>query len=298
MSGWIKEKKHTPKLKGRKMADKRKILVVDDEPAITVMISVFLNHLGRDYEMLRAFDKEKALELLKLHNPEVVLLDIDLHGINSGLQILNAINQDYKRTKTIIITGRAKDYKDQIHKIGCFYFFEKPVGGKELTDKIQEALGVRTVASDLPQEILTKTPYAKLLCVEPHPSLFAYLCSILDSAELSEGQYTVKVTADVASILKVMSEYNPDIVLISDCSMEDDHILEVIDIVNGVGNLKPKAVVVHGLFERDNDFEKALKEKGAYHCIQNVMDNEQILKMNKKLANCIAQICNKNGLVR
>lgn len=279
------------------MPDKKKILIVDDEPAITIMISAFLNHLGRDYEMLRAFDKEKALELLKTHRPEVVLLDIDLYGVNSGLQILDIINKDFKQTKAIVITGRAVDHRDQIHRIGCFYFFEKPVQGKELTDKIQEALGAKP-ASDFPGEILTKTPQAKLMCIEPHPSLFAYLASILESKELSEGEYTVKIVPDISSVLSTMSSCNPDIVLISDCSMGDQHILELVDIVNGVNHIKPKAVIVHGLFERDEYFEKALKQKGAYHCIQNVMDNEQILKMNKKLADFVAQICNKNGLMK
>ena len=280
------------------MPDKKKILVVDDEPAVTVMISAFLNHLGHNYELHRAFDKEKALDLLKLHKPDAVLLDIDFYGVNSGLQILDIINKEFKTTKTIVITGRAKDHKDQIYEIGCFYFFEKPVGGKELTDKIQEALGIEKSTLEPLQEILTQTPRAKLLFIEPHHTLYAYFCSIFDSKELCEGEYTIKIVPDMVSILKEMTDYNPDIVLISDCSMENDHILELIDIVNGVGALKPKAVIVHGLFEREAGFEESLKQKGAYHCIQNVMDNEQILKMNKKLADFVARICAKNDLVK
>lgn len=277
---------------------KKKILVVDDEQGFTLMIAAYLSHLGHPYELYRAFDKEKTLEILESKNPDVVCLDIDLYGVNSGLQILKIINERYPLIKTIVITGRAKDHKDQIHEIGCFYFFEKPVGGAELADKVQEALGIPKITSPVPQEILTQTPRAKLLFIVPYAALYAYFSSIFDSKELSEGEYTVKIIPDIASLLNAMIEFGPDFVLISDCAMENDHILEVIDIANGVGRVKPKAVIVHGLFEREASFENALKEKGAYHCIQNVMDNEQILKMNKKLSNFVGQLCAKNGLVK
>src|SRR3989338_4249587 len=128
------------------MEKKRKILVVDDEPAVTYTISAFLNRIGPDYEMIRAFDKNKALEIIESQQPEVVLLDIDLGGANTGLMVLETINKKYKdKIKPIVITGHAKDIREQIEEMGCFAFFEKPVDMRKLSDKIKDAFGIKKI---------------------------------------------------------------------------------------------------------------------------------------------------------
>lgn len=281
------------------MADKRKILVVDDEPAVTIMISAFLNHMSRDYELLRAFDKEKALELLKLHNPEVVLLDIDLYGINSGLQILDVINKEYKHTKPIVITGRAKTHRAEIEKIGCFHFFEKPVDAGELQVKIKEALNIPRVVEDQATHSFNDNPKARLLFIEKDVRLYAYFCAIFDAKELLNGaSFEVKVIDNVADVLNTLSTYQPDVVLIGDFHLEDSQVLSLVDLIKNSIKIKPKAVIVHGLFERGDLFEIELKKHGAEHCIQNVMDNESILKMNRKLSDFVSNTCVKAGLIK
>src|SRR3989338_330590 len=145
------------------METKMKILVVDDEPAVTYTISAFLNRIGPDYEMIRAFDKNKALEIIESQQPEVVLLDIDLGGTNSGLAVLETINKKYKgKIKPIIITAHAKDCREQIEEMGCFAFFEKPVNLKHLHDKVKDALGIERIIEEKEAPILTVTPKAKL----------------------------------------------------------------------------------------------------------------------------------------
>lgn len=281
------------------MPDKRKILVVDDEPAVTIMISAFLNHVGRNYELLRAFDKEKALELLKLHEPEVVLLDIDFYGVNSGIQILATINKDYKRTKAIVITSHAKDQRQEIEKIGCFHFFEKPVNAGELESKIKEALGIPRIVEDYKLQVQADNPKARLLFIEKNLRLYAYFCAIFDAKELLNGaDFEVKVIDNIADILTALADYQPDIVLIGDFYLDDAQILSLIDLIKNSIKIKPKAIIVHGLFERDDLFELELKKHGAMHCIQNVMDNESILKMNRKLSDFVTGECVKSGLVK
>jgi DNA-binding NtrC family response regulator len=186
----------------------RKILLVDDEPQITHMIGSLLGRMGPNYRMLLALDKNKVLELLKQENPEVLLLDIDLYGISSGLEILDIVNREHKNTKPIVITGRAKSHRAQIEKIGCFHFFEKPFDVTELNEKIKEALGLDKTSWQKEISILRQNPNAKLLFIEPDLRYYAYLCSIFDSKEMLNGaDYTVKILGNMGDLLTVLATY-------------------------------------------------------------------------------------------
>lgn len=282
------------------MEKKRKILVVDDEPAVTYTISAYLNRIGPDYEMIRAFDKNKALEIIESQQPEVVLLDIDLGGTNSGLVVLETINKKYKgKIKPIVITGHAKDCREQIEEMGCFAFFEKPVILNQLRDKIKDALGIERIIQEKEPPVSTAAPKAKLLFIEPNIHLYYYLCSIFDIKEMLNGaEFTVKVIDDILGVLTVLMEYQPDIVLIGDYFMQDEEVLELIEMILKDIKIKPEAIIMHGLFERNDVFEIRLKKMGIAHCVQNVMDNEQIREMNKKLLDAVTHECVKHGLVK
>lgn len=281
------------------MPDKRKILLVDDNPKVTYMVGALLNRMGQNYQLLLATTKDKALEILGRQRPQVVILDIDLYGIASGLEILGIVNDDYKSTKTIVITGRAKDYRTSVEKIGCFHFFEKPFDMKDLNDRIREALGLESIAREKEPAVLEEDPEAKLLFIEPNLRHYAYLCSIFDAQEMLDGaKYSVKILDHPGNLLSVLADYQPDGVLIGDYFLEDREIEVMIDLLLNTIKIKPKFVIVHGLFERDEIFELKLKKLGVVHCIQNVMDNEEILKMNRKLAGAVARECIDRGLTK
>ena len=277
----------------------KKILLVDDEPQVTYMVGSLLNRMGQNYNLLLATTKDKALQILAKERPDVILLDIDLYGINSGLEILDKVNRDYKSTKAIVITGRAKDYREEIEKIGCFYFFEKPFEVKELNDKIKEALGIERIIQKKDLAFLKQNPKAKLLFVEPNLRHYAYLCSIFNAREMLNGaEYTVKILDRIEDLIEVLATYQPDIVIIGDYFLEDSQLEAILGLLQGNIKIKPKSIMIHGLFERDELFELTLKKMGVIHCIQNVMDNEEILKMNRKFADAVAHHCIEIGLVK
>jgi hypothetical protein len=147
--------------------------------------------------------------------------------------------------------------------------------------------------------VVTVAPKAKLLFIEPNIHLYAYLCSIFDMKEMLNGaDYTVKIIDDIEGVLNVLMDYQPDIVLIGDYLMRDEEVLSLIDLILKDIKIKPESVIVHGLFERNDPFELHLKKKGVAHCVQNVMDNEQLMEMNKKLLNAVTQECVTHGLVK
>lgn len=277
---------------------KKKILVVDDEPAITLLIDSFLNRIGPDYEMLKAFDKENAMEIIDSKKPDLVILDIDLYGVNSGIEILKIINEKYKSTKVIVITGRAKHHRVQIEKIGCFRFFEKPVDARELDNTVKDALGIKRIIQEKEPQILTKTPRAKLLFIEPDVRHYAYLCSLFDVKEMLDGaNYQVKVLYRLETLLNELALFQPDVVIIGDYFLEERQLEAITSLIQSDIKIKPKIVLIHGLFERDELFKARLKKMGIGYCAQSVMDNEEILKMNKKLVDFVGQECVEGGLV-
>ena len=85
------------------MADK-KILLVDDNPRITA-ISSHLENIG--FKMFNALDGKKALEIIKSERPNLVILDMEMPGID-GLQVLTVIRSEYKNinvTQTFYVTN-------------------------------------------------------------------------------------------------------------------------------------------------------------------------------------------------
>jgi hypothetical protein len=80
--------------------------------------------------------------------------------------------------------------------------------------------------------------------------------------------------------------------------MDDERLLNLVTLVTENIKIKPKAVIVHGLFERDGKFEFQLKQMGVRRCVQNVMNQDELLEMNRKLANSVAEECIKRGLTQ
>lgn len=280
---------------------KKKILVVDDEKSTTLSIASHLKNYTSDYELIRAFTKEEAVENIKTKKPDLVLLDIELNGVNAGISILDLLNHEHKNIKTIIISGKAKHLKDQLEEMGCFHFFTKPVDLLELNNKIKDALGIEKIIEDKEYLPIEGRPKAKLLFVETDIRAFAYLASIFDPSakELQNGaDYKIKVVTDIGELLDACTNYQPDVVLIGDYFMDDERLINLVKLVSENIKIKPKAVIVHGLFERDDMFEFKLKRMGVKRCIQNVMNQDELLEMNRKLANSVAEECIKRGLIQ
>lgn len=86
------------------VADQGRILVVDDEGSIRVVLSRFLS--GRGYHVSTAADVAAAVDLLALDRPDVVITDLRLPGA-SGLELLLEVRSRLPGTRTILMSGAA-----------------------------------------------------------------------------------------------------------------------------------------------------------------------------------------------
>jgi CheY-like chemotaxis protein len=81
------------------MADK--VLVVDDEQEIRDLLANFLSTEG--YEVIVAANGEEAIELAKRENPQLILLDIEMPGVD-GIETCKRLKAEEKTQHIPVIT--------------------------------------------------------------------------------------------------------------------------------------------------------------------------------------------------
>ena len=118
-----------------------KILVVEDEPEIRVLVKTILEKAG--YSVVEAEDGEAALRLVNEEEPDLVLLDVMIPCIE-GWEVCRRIREN-EATKTlpiIMVTVRTTDEDIQRSvECGANAHINKPFDQRELLDTIKKLLG-------------------------------------------------------------------------------------------------------------------------------------------------------------
>lgn len=124
-----------------------KILIVDDEPNIRFLLEQTLEDLEDEYgiTLLTAQNGKEGLEMLKEHQPELVLLDV-MMPLMSGLDVCKEIRKDPALEKTTVIMltakGQAND-KDHGMTAGADLYLTKPFHPKMVIDTVTGILKPR-----------------------------------------------------------------------------------------------------------------------------------------------------------
>ncbi|MAX25519.1 MAG: hypothetical protein CMJ19_13545 [Phycisphaeraceae bacterium] len=135
-----------------------RILVVDDEPE---MRSFLTATLSEDYRVLQATDGNTGLAIAEEQQPDLVLLDLMMPGIN-GLDVCEKLRQNPQLTdmKIVLLTARADEQSklDALNR-GADDFLTKPFGTLELRTRLGNLLKTASLQKDLRQrhEELKKT---------------------------------------------------------------------------------------------------------------------------------------------
>jgi DNA-binding NtrC family response regulator len=113
-----------------------KILVVDDEPILRDSLEVALKTLG--YAVMTARTGEEGLKLFQQENPDLVLLDHWLPGIN-GDEVLRRIKEKDLEIPIIIMTAQGSiEMAVNSMKMGAFDFLVKPFELDQVEDLIKK----------------------------------------------------------------------------------------------------------------------------------------------------------------
>jgi CheY-like chemotaxis protein len=108
------------------------ILVVDDNPVNLKLVRVLLAREG--YNVRGAVDAEEALELLKDFSPDLILMDIQLPGID-GLELTRRLKADPATRRITIVALTAYAMKGDHQKVieaGCDGYIPKPIDTRTL----------------------------------------------------------------------------------------------------------------------------------------------------------------------
>jgi two-component system response regulator AtoC len=115
-----------------------KILVIDDEPILRDSLEVALKTSG--YEVLTSRTGEEGLERFQKENPDLVLLDHWLPGIN-GDEVLRRIKEEEPEIPIIIMTAQGSiEMAVNLMKMGAFDFLVKPFELDQVEDLIKKGL--------------------------------------------------------------------------------------------------------------------------------------------------------------
>ena len=122
------------------MADVKRLLIVDDEEAVTFsLFQIFIN-IPIECEVLTASDGAEALKKIEEGKFDLIITDIAMPGIN-GLDLLSMIKSRHPETKVIIITAYGSDErKEQAITRGAERYIEKPFDIYEIKNLVIELL--------------------------------------------------------------------------------------------------------------------------------------------------------------
>lgn len=114
-----------------------RILLVDDEREFVQTLSERL--LLRDMGSAVAYDGETALELVGEDQPDVMILDLKMPGID-GVEVLRRVKQTQPEMEVIILTGHGSDADRAVcMELGAFDYLQKPVDIDKLSETIKRA---------------------------------------------------------------------------------------------------------------------------------------------------------------
>jgi len=120
---------------------KKKILVVDDEADLVEMLTLRLE--AGDFSVIKAYDGEQGLEVMRKELPDLVILDIRMPQMD-GFEVCRIAKEDPKIKKIPIIfvttAGQQKDI-DQGRELGSSGYIVKPYDGRMLLAEIRKLIG-------------------------------------------------------------------------------------------------------------------------------------------------------------
>lgn len=114
-----------------------KVLLVDDEREFVQTLSERL--LMRDMGSAVAYDGESALSMVSEDEPEVMILDLKMPGID-GIEVLRRVKETRPEIEVIILTGHGSEAdRETCMKLGAFAYLQKPVDIEVLSDTLKKA---------------------------------------------------------------------------------------------------------------------------------------------------------------
>jgi len=125
--------------------DKKKILLVDDDPDLISAFSAILNNRG--YNVFTAVNKKDGLLALEKNTPDIAILDVMMEEEHDGFDLAREMKQFHPDIPIIMLTGISEITGVNFRAaatdpdwLPADEYLDKPVQADELVDCIEELL--------------------------------------------------------------------------------------------------------------------------------------------------------------
>jgi putative two-component system response regulator len=143
--------------------DSTRVLVVDDEPAVTTLLERLLTSEG--YSVRVAADAASAFSEVADFKPDIILLDVVFPG-GSGFNVCQQLKQDAatRLTPIILVTGLSdRDSRIKGRQAGADDFLTKPVDPQELLARVASLARLKRYTDDLDSAAAIITTLATMI---------------------------------------------------------------------------------------------------------------------------------------
>jgi DNA-binding response OmpR family regulator len=121
-----------------------RVLVIDDDVAITVSLAVVLRAKG--YDVVTASDGPTGLARYRVHHPQIVISDIMMPG-QAGIDTIDMIRRDSADVRIVAMSGSIETRGGRVRDLACSagadVYLHKPFEMHELLDALAHFPSVR-----------------------------------------------------------------------------------------------------------------------------------------------------------
>ncbi len=124
-----------------KVMSKKIILIVDDQGELRKLVRMTLEF--GDYELHEAENGQRALELSKVVQPDLVIFDVMMPGDINGYQVCEKLKQGQNEKVPYVLLLTARGQKSDVEegeRVGADNYLVKPFSPLELIDNVKKAL--------------------------------------------------------------------------------------------------------------------------------------------------------------
>ena len=122
-------------------ARKKRILIVDDEPA---NMKILVKALRETYKLIISTNGFQALELIEVNPPDMILLDIEMPGID-GFEVCKRLKQNEKTKDIPVVFITAIDEGEEAAKglaLGALDYIPKPFDVDTVVQRVKSIIGL------------------------------------------------------------------------------------------------------------------------------------------------------------